>query len=116
MMKSRLLVSMAAVSGLLCLAVNGQERFDLKVRNYFFAGFAGNAESLETGMWMCEEALAADPKNSEALVWHGSGLYFQAGQAFQKGDQQGGFELFQRGVKQMDEAVALAPDTIGVRI
>jgi tetratricopeptide (TPR) repeat protein len=94
----------------------GQERFDLKVRNYFFAGFAGDLSSLEKGMRVCEETLASDPKNAEALVWHGSGLFYQAGQAFQKGDQQNGMQLWTRGLKEMDDSVALSPDSIGVRI
>lgn len=93
-----------------------QERFDLKVRNYFFAGFRGDSAALEKGMKMCEEALAADPKNAEALVWHGSGLFFQAGQAFQKSDQQNGMELWQRGLKEMSNAVEMAPKALGVRI
>ena len=49
-----------------------QDRFDFKVRNYFFAGFAGNATALEKGMKICETALAENPKLAEALVWHGS--------------------------------------------
>jgi hypothetical protein len=96
--------------------VSAQERFDLKVRNYFFAGFAGNAASLEKGMKMCEDALTADPKNAEALVWHRSGTLYAAGQAFQTGDQQKGGELWERGLKEMDTAVELAPDDLGVRI
>ena len=96
--------------------VSAQERFDLKVRNYFFAGFAGNTAMLEKGMKACEEALAADPKNAEALVWHGSGMLYEAGQAFQSGDQQKGGEMWQRGLKEMDTAVELAPDDLGVRI
>jgi tetratricopeptide (TPR) repeat protein len=50
------------------------------------------------------------------LVWHGSGLAFNAGQAFQKGDMKTGGELWQRGMEEMDKAVALAPDNVGVRI
>ena len=96
--------------------LSSQERFDLKVRTYFFAGFAGDTASLEKGMKMCEDALAENPKNAEALVWHGSGVLFSAGQAFQKGDQQKGGELWQRGLKEMDDAVELAPDDLGVRI
>ena len=107
-----LAVAMAAT----CCMTFGQERFDLKVRNYFFAGLGGNQPALETGMKMCEEILAAEPKDPQALVWHGSGLYFQAGQAFRKGDQQTGMQLYVRGMKEMDDAVALAPDQIGVRI
>jgi hypothetical protein len=64
--------------------VPAQDRFDFKVRNYFFAGFAGDAASLEKGMKICEDSLAADPKNAQALVWHGAGLFYESGQAFQK--------------------------------
>jgi tetratricopeptide (TPR) repeat protein len=93
-----------------------QERFDYTVRNYFFAGFTGDAASLEKGMTICEDALAADPKNAQALVWHGAGAFFQAGQAFQQGDSQKGMELWQRGLKEMGDAVALKPDALGVVI
>lgn len=105
----------AAVLLTVCLA-SAQERFDLKVRNYFFAGFAGDTAKMEKGMKLCEDALSADPKNAEAMVWHGSGILYHAGQAFQSGDQQKGGELWQTGLKEMDRAVELAPDDLGVRI
>jgi len=111
-MKNKLAAAALLTAGMLA----SQDRFDLKVRNYFFAGFSGDAVSLEKGMKMCEDALAADPKQAEPLVWHGSGLFFQSGQALQKGDGQKGGELWQRGLKEMDDAAALAPDNVGVRI
>ncbi|MBM3740954.1 MAG: hypothetical protein FJW39_34885 [Acidobacteria bacterium] len=92
------------------------ERFDHVVRNDFFLGFAGNQEALARGMKTCEKILAEDPNHSEALVWHGSGLWGQAGAAFQRGDREAGMELSQKGLAEMDKAVALAPDNIGVRI
>ena len=61
-------------------------RFDMEVREDFFAGFGGNAERLARGMARTEEVLAAAPDHAEALVWHGSGLVFRSGQAFQSGD------------------------------
>src|SRR5258708_7698661 len=96
--------------------LRGAERFDFKVRNDFFAGFAGSPKLLERGMKTCEEILAENPNHAEALVWHGAGLYFGAGEAFQKGDAQRGMELYTKGIAEMDKAVALAPDSIGVRI
>src|SRR5437867_4117117 len=93
-----------------------QQRFDLKVREDFFAGFAGNRAALDRGMKNCEEALSSDPKNAEALVWHGAGLFFLSGQSFQKGDVDKGMALYSRGIKEMDEAVSLAPDNVGVLI
>lgn len=92
------------------------DRFDMVVRTDFFAGFAGDEARLNKGMATCERTLADNPKHAEALVWHGSGLTFQAGQAFQKGDSQTGMELFSRGTTEMDSAVQLAPDNVGVRI
>ena len=119
-MKFTTVRTLGILSAVCCLTsittVTAQERFDFKVRNYFFAGFSGDAESLATGMKICEETLAAEPKNAQALVWHGAGLYYQAGQAFQKNDQQHGMEWYQRGIKEMDEAIALEPDSVGVRI
>lgn len=111
-MKMKLIALTVLAAGALAAA----ERFDLKVRNYFFSGFAGDAASLDKGMKICEDILAANPKAAEALVWHGGGLFYQSGQLFQKGDQQKGGELWQRGLKEMDDAVALEPDNLGVRI
>lgn len=93
-----------------------QERFDLKVRQDFFAGFSGNQDALDHGLKACEDALAANPKNAEAMVWHGAGLFFEAGQQFRAGDQQRGAELWTKGLKEMQTAVDLEPDSIGVRI
>lgn len=115
-MRLKSIAVLVVLTALSCLTALSQERFDLKVRNYFFTGFSGDADSLATGMKLAEEAIAADPKNAEALVWHGAGLYFEAGQAFQRGDQQSGMDLYRRGLQEMDDAVALAPDKIGVRI
>jgi tetratricopeptide (TPR) repeat protein len=91
-------------------------RFDLLVRADFFAGFAGSEARLAKGMEACERVLAANPDHAEALVWHGSGLAFNAGMAFQKGDMKTGGELWQRGMQEMDTAVALEPDSVGVLI
>jgi tetratricopeptide (TPR) repeat protein len=103
---------------LIGIAVHAQApaRFDMQVRTDFFAGFAGDSARLARAMDVCERALADNPRHAEALVWHGSGLAFQGGMAFQKGDAQTGMELFARGTREMDDAVALAPDNVGVRI
>src|SRR5690348_3912511 len=93
-----------------------QERFDLKVRNDFFAGFAGNEAALARGMEACEAVLAKNPNDPQALVWHGGGLLYQAGGAFQRGDQNKGIDLWTRGLKEMKTAVELDPDSVGVRI
>jgi tetratricopeptide (TPR) repeat protein len=108
--------TIAAVMILTSGVLLSQDRFDFKVRNYFFAGLAGDAASLQKGMKICEDILAKDPKQPEALVWHGTGLVSQSRQAFQKGDQQNGAVLWQRGLDEMDQAEALAPNDLGVRI
>ncbi len=106
------------LSALIGIAVHAQApaRFDMLVRTDFFAGFAGDQARMARAMELCERTLAENPKHAEALVWHGSGLTFQAGMAFQKGDAQNGMDLFARGTKEMDDAVALEPDNVGVRI
>ena len=91
-------------------------RFDMKVRESFFAGFGGDKDALVRGMKASEEVLAGNPKHAEALVWHGSGLTFQAGQAFSSGDQQKGMELWTKGLKEMQTAVDLAPESPSVLI
>lgn len=92
------------------------ERFDHIVRNNFFAGFAGNRQALEQAMKVSEEVIQSNPSHAEALVWHGAGLYYLAGGAFQKGEIARGMELYQRAFAEMDKAVQLAPDNVGVRI
>ena len=93
-----------------------QERFDLKVRNDIFAGFAGDKEALTLGIKTCEATLAADPNNAEALVWHGGAVYYQGGQEFQAGNSQKGMELVQRGLGEMSRAVESQRSSVGVRI
>jgi tetratricopeptide (TPR) repeat protein len=108
--------TIAAVMILSAGALLSQDRFDFKVRNYFFAGLAGDATSLQKGMRICENILATDPKQPEALVWHGMGLISQSRTAFQEGDQQNGGMLWQRGLDEMDHAEEVAPNDLGVRI
>jgi len=109
------------VAGLLALVLSAaqapaQQRFDYLVRGDFFAGMAGDEARLQRAKTTCEEALAANPKHAEALVWHGAIVFFEAGQAFRKGDMAAGGQLFGRGVQEMNDAVALAPDNPGVLI
>jgi len=92
------------------------QRFDYQVRADFFAGAAGDDARLQKAIDVCERALAENPKHAEALVWHGASLLVRGGRAFQKGDQAAGMPLFGRGIKEMDDAVALAPDNPGVLI
>ncbi len=91
-------------------------RFDEIVRPDFFAGFRGDAARLERGMKRCEEALATDPGNADALVWHGAGLMFLAGEAAARQDFQTARERAVRGREEMDRADRLAPDSLSVML
>jgi len=91
-------------------------RFDMKVREDFFAGFAGDQARLDRAMKACDDALAANPDHAEALVWRGAGVFFQAGVAFRSGDVAKGMGLYTQGLNEMARAVSLAPDNVGVRI
>jgi len=111
-------VSAALLAFLLSIASAQKqaERFDLVVREDFFAGLAGNAEALKRGMAKCEEKLKAEPDNAEALVWHGAGLQFQSVSYFQKNEMQKGIELYQQGEAEMDRAVQLQPKSISILV
>ena len=95
---------------------DARARFDFLVRADFFAGFAGDQAALDRAMKVCADALAKNPTHAEAMVWHGSGLVFLAGQAFQKADMRKGVDLWDRGLKEMDRAVELEPGNVGVLI
>jgi hypothetical protein len=90
-------------------------RFD-EVRQDFFDGLRGDAAALERAMKICEAALAKNPNDAEALVWHGAGLTSRAAAAMGRGDMKIGLPLWMQGLAEMDRAVALAPNNVGVRI
>jgi len=96
--------------------LTGTERFDMQVRNDFFAGLAGNKEAMDRAIKKSQEVLAANPKHAEAMVWHGIGLFATSRNYFQSGDVKKGSELFIRGQQEMDRAVEIEPDNIAVRI
>lgn len=93
-----------------------EERFDMLVRDDFFAGLMGDDERLDRGMKFCEEILDRNPKHAEALVWHGGGLLARAARAYVKGDSNLGDKLWSRGLEEMNQAVAFEPDNMGVKI
>jgi tetratricopeptide (TPR) repeat protein len=92
------------------------QRFDAEVREDIFAGFKGDDEALQRGIKKCEDALAKNPKNAEALVWRGAGRVFYGGQLFGKQKIGEAMPLWTGGLKDLDKAVELEPDNIGVRI
>jgi hypothetical protein len=92
------------------------ERFDDVVRGDFFAGMMGDEARLDRGMKFCEEILAKNPRHAEALVWHGGGLLARASRAYAKGDSALGDRLWEQGLKEMDDAVRIAPGHMGIKI
>jgi len=92
------------------------ERFDFKVREDMFAGIDGDTAAFERAMKLIADTLAADPDNAEALVWRGDGRLFQSLQAFQRGASAEGRTLYTQALADMDQAVALAPNDIAVRV
>ena len=91
-------------------------RFDLMVRELFFAGFGGDERALEKGMTICAEALARNPQHAEALVWQGSGKLYRAGILFSRAEFEKALPLWQQGLAEMDRAVAMKPKSLGVRV
>jgi hypothetical protein len=92
------------------------ERFDDLVREDFFAAMSGDLKSFNRAMKVCEDALEKDPKHAQAMVWHGSGLLYLSGQVFRTNNIPFGISLWQRGLKEMDQAVALEPQNISVLV
>jgi tetratricopeptide (TPR) repeat protein len=93
-----------------------RERFDYLVREDMFRGFGGDAAALARALALCEGRLAENPNHAEALVWHGTGLLFQAGEAFRAGDNDKGIALNRNGLAEMAKAIALRPNDISVLI
>jgi tetratricopeptide (TPR) repeat protein len=109
-------VAISGVQAAPAASARQADRFDYLVRADFFAGVAGNEARLKKAIDLCEQTLIDNPSHPEAMVWHGAGTLVLAGQAFQKGDMATGGPMFERAVKEMNDAVALAPDNPGVLI
>jgi pentatricopeptide repeat protein len=92
------------------------ERFDERVRQDFFDGIRGDQAALDRAIALCETTLAKQPQHAEAMVWHGAGLMARSTGAFRTGDTAKGLDLYRRGLAEMDHAVELAPNNVGVRI
>jgi len=111
-----LFVFLAALLGAAPQTGSAPQRFDYLVRADFFAGIAGDEARLTRVIEYCEQTIEKNPNHAEAHVWHGAGLIVRAGRAFQRGDAASGGPLFERGVREMDDAMALMPDNPGVLI
>src|SRR5882762_9771426 len=103
-----LLVTVVVLTTGMGLAQQIQQRFDMVVRQDFFAGFAGNKEAFARAMKVTEDTLEKDPNHAEARVWHGSGMLALSAQSFQKGDFQDGTKLWQQGLNEMEQEIGRA--------
>ena len=113
----RLVACAGLLAGVVGLSAAAEpERFDQVVREDIFAGFGGQKDRLAKGLKACEDKLTADPKHAEALVWKGAVRVFQSGGLFQAGKVADGMKEWNGGLADMDRAVELAPDNVGVRI
>ena len=80
-----------------------------------FDGLGGNADALKRGFDATSQIIAGNPNHAEALAWHGAATLFQSStSANLSALERIGF--FQRGTKEMDSAVGLAPDNPSVRM
>jgi hypothetical protein len=83
--------------------------FFSRVQPHIVAGLVGDLASLETGMKDCEAVLTENPDHAQALLWHGIGLTILAQRASVNDERQ---ELLERGLREMDRALVLAPQQL----
>jgi RNA polymerase sigma factor (sigma-70 family) len=89
------------------------ERFDDIVRDDFFSGDPARFQRV---MKICSDALAKNPRHAPALAWKGAGDLKLAGDAFQSNEIPKGMSLYEQGLKEMDDAVAMQPGSLQVLI
>ena len=92
------------------------QRFDYVVRTDFFAGFSGDEARLQKAMEACETVLAETPGMPKRWSGTARDCCSRPDAASRAGDAQRGMQLFQSGLDQMTEAVALEPDNVAVLI
>jgi hypothetical protein len=114
--RSLSVVAAAGVLASVSAAPAERKRFDPEVREDLFHGFAGDKEALARGVVKCDDMLKAEPKHAEAMVWRGAARVFAAGQEFQAKKNAEGMKLWTTGLADMDQAVKLEPDNVGVRV
>ncbi len=91
-------------------------KFDNDLMAEFNKGMQGDSASYDRAMVKAEKILAANPKDSQTLVWSGSATLAQSGQAFMSGNFAEGGKFWAEGRRKMDEAVSLDGENIEVLI
>jgi mono/diheme cytochrome c family protein len=95
-------------------SVVASEKLSAQVITDLFNGIGGNAAALQRGFEVTAQIIAANPNHAEALAWHGAATLFKSSTENLSALERIGF--FQRGTKEMDSAVGMAPDNISVRM
>jgi hypothetical protein len=113
-MKAILFVALVALASTAVAAPPA--RFDEQVRQDFFDGVRGDDAALARARKLCDDTLAANPSYPEAMVWHGAIVMWDSALKFRAGDRAAGIALYQQALGEMDHAVELAPNDVGVRI
>src|SRR5688500_1763969 len=89
---------------------------DIRTVGAFLLGaLTGETGKFEQGMRTLESLVAKNPTDARLKVLYGNGVFAQSGAAFQRGDVPGAMKLWQSGLAEMAQAVAMAPDNIFVR-
>ncbi|MGH9660828.1 MAG: hypothetical protein ACRD96_19930 [Bryobacteraceae bacterium] len=92
------------------------ERFDLIVREDLFAGYlSDDMERFNKGLKVCDDRLAANPKDVAPLAWRGSATTYLAIREYEAGNRAAGDKLWNQAGRMFDQAYALGgPDNVGV--
>ncbi len=112
----RMLLGLSLAAGVAAAVAGAAERFDYQVRGDMFRGFKGDGAAFSQAMSTIAARLATSPDDAEALVWRGVGRYWQAGLAFRAGNPADARDLATTAMADLDRAIALAPDKIGVLV
>lgn len=89
------------------------DRFDLLVRDDFFAAMDGDRDRYQKAMKLCNETLKENPNHAGALAFRGWGLTIKSRWETEAGDKKTGRRLLSDGITEMNRAVDLEPDNVG---
>jgi tetratricopeptide (TPR) repeat protein len=106
---AKLMIGIVVVAA---VALGAQSFSFEEIRNDLFAGATGDAAALQRAMSTAERILKDNPANPSAMVIHGWATVISA-------SHEGGnaaAEMSHRGITEVNQAVALAPDEPFVRI
>ncbi len=91
-------------------------RFDDCVREDAFSAYAGDADALDRFWCRLKVHLTQDPYHAAAVAWRGGAYLFASGFAYRAGDRAQGQHLEHVAYADLDRAIELAPNDVGVRI